>query len=60
MIIPIRCLTCNKVLADIYEYYIQQTADDKVDKKEILDKLELKRYCCRRHLITTEDLMKII
>ena len=38
MIITIRCFTCNKVLADIYEYYIQNIEkDDTVNKKDILD-----------------------
>jgi DNA-directed RNA polymerase subunit N (RpoN/RPB10) len=30
------------------------------DNKEVLDELGLDRYCCRRHMITTVDLMDII
>ena len=93
MIIPIRCFTCGKVLADKWEYYDEQvnkltkltklsnkdvkseTDDDKqsndtsksVDKSfeqlktgPILDKLGLKRMCCRRHFIGHIDLMEII
>jgi DNA-directed RNA polymerase I, II, and III subunit RPABC5 len=66
MIIPIRCFTCNKVIADIYDYYLKECEKyktnnpEKNDTKEILDKLGVSRYCCRRHLISTVDMMKII
>ena len=64
MIIPIRCFTCNKVLADLHEYYITKSESEKESeketKKEILDNLGVSRYCCRRHLISTIDMMKII
>tara|TARA_B110001450_G_C17490719_1_gene428195 strand:+ start:50 stop:298 length:249 start_codon:yes stop_codon:yes gene_type:complete len=32
MIIPIRCFTCNKLIADKYQYYLE--------KKEEIDKVE--------------------
>lgn len=114
MIIPIRCFTCGKVLADKWFYYekearaidndyqemmvrenIQKYASDSIDKidkidknsassvdaknakdtkdtkeknkkyknieetykKEILDKLGLNRYCCRRHFLGNVDMM---
>lgn len=79
MIVPIRCFTCNKIIADKYDYYQEEFAklekkkiDDDNDNdndykyfsnihtKEILDKLGLTRYCCRRMLITTSDLMNVI
>lgn len=59
MIIPVRCFTCNKTLANIYEYYIEEVDKGK-EPKEVLEKLEIKRYCCKRHLISTIDMMKII
>ena len=78
MIIPIRCVTCGKVIADKWNKYqelvkgnpehgkqsdtinvnssdIQKTVEGKV-----LDELGLKRYCCRRHLLTHVDLIEII
>ena len=72
MIVPIRCFTCGKVIADKYDYYIEKI--DKLKKeenddykyfsdihtKEILDELGLVRYCCRRMLLSTSDLMNII
>jgi|TARA_B100000497_G_C7578153_1_gene348152 DNA-directed RNA polymerase subunit N len=60
MLIPIRCFSCNKVVGDKYEEYIQKSKDKSKDNKEILDDLGLNRYCCRRHMITTVDLMEII
>tara|TARA_B110001450_G_scaffold47489_1_gene44194 strand:+ start:224 stop:406 length:183 start_codon:yes stop_codon:yes gene_type:complete len=60
MLIPIRCFSCNKVVGDKYEEYIKKSKDESKDNKEILDDLGLNRYCCRRHMITTVDLMEII
>lgn len=76
MIIPIRCFTCSKVIADKYDYYHQEknklkSSDDKKDDanlkyfndihtKEILDNLGLIRYCCRRSLMSAVDLMDVI
>ena len=72
MIIPIRCFTCGKVMADKIDYYLseknklEKQEDPKfkhfsnVHTKEILDDLGLTRYCCRRNLIANIDMMNII
>lgn len=117
MIIPVRCFTCGKVLADKYDYYLQQVQDmeyankqshssvastsaaastststskkalakaatdaqNKHDKElaakqeahdtrhfdtirtgPILDSMGLTRYCCRRHMLSTVDMMEVI
>jgi DNA-directed RNA polymerase subunit N len=60
MLIPIRCFSCNKVIGDKYEIYIMESKKPSKDNKEVLDELGLDRYCCRRHMITTVDLMDII
>ena len=74
MIIPIRCFTCSKVIADKYDYYHQEKNKLKVDKKddpnlkyfsdihtkEILDNMGLIRYCCRRSVMSAVDLMDVI
>jgi len=64
MIIPIRCFSCNKILADKYNYYINEIQknkdnDEKIEEK-LLNKLGCNRYCCRRHFISTIDMMDII
>ena len=59
MIIPIRCFTCGKVVADKWTtYYDRVTQGESVEA--VLDSLQLKRYCCRRMLITNVDLMDIL
>lgn len=99
MIIPIRCFTCNKVMADKFDWYVeevkklQQKTEEKAakvgdgkkkevrkkggDKQQagavdefkdfdrlrtgaILDKMGLTRICCRRHMLTTVDMMETI
>lgn len=76
MIVPIRCFTCAKIIADKYDYYMIEVAKleknekinedpdykyfSKIHTKQILDDLGLTRYCCRRMLLSTSDMMNII
>ena len=74
MIIPIRCFTCSKVIADKYDYYhteknkLAKSSDNSEDlkffndihTKEILDNLGLIRYCCRRSLMSSVDMMDVL
>ena len=75
MIIPIRCMTCGKPIADLWNYYqneinkekapedtinINSKKIEKTHRGKVMDQLELKRYCCRRHLLTHADLIDII
>lgn len=58
MIIPIRCFTCGKMIADRWMYFVEVTSEDKnVDKKKLLDEMKLNRVCCRRHIIGHVDLI---
>ncbi len=56
MIIPIRCFTCGKVLGNVYEVY-QTRIERGEDPAEVLDDLGIERYCCRRIILTHEDLI---
>lgn len=104
MIVPVRCFTCGKTLADKYDYYLKEAealrkameaaeeaggaaggagasggapkaaaaaakpaaavAAEKhfeaLKTGPLLDALGLTRYCCRRHMLTTVDMMEII
>jgi len=74
MIIPVRCFTCGKVMADKIDFYESEVEKlktntkkdemfknfDHVHTKEILDKLGLIRYCCRRNLISNVDIMDVL
>ncbi|MHA2244769.1 MAG: DNA-directed RNA polymerase subunit N [Candidatus Hodarchaeales archaeon] len=56
MMIPIRCYTCGKVIAHLYDDYVQGLEEGK-EPEEILESFDLIRYCCRRMLITHVDLI---
>lgn len=68
VIIPIRCFTCGKVVAPLYEEYTKRYDDykkaveageePKETPQKILDDLGLDRYCCRRMIISHVDLLK--
>ena len=57
MIIPVRCFTCGKVIGNKWDSYlgILQTDDTEGDA---LDSLNLRRYCCRRMLLSHVDLIE--
>ena len=56
MIIPIRCFTCGKVLGQVYERYIS-ILDQQKTEAEALEELGLRRYCCRRVVLSTVPLI---
>ncbi len=79
MIIPIRCFTCGKAIAHLWEPYIEEVQkialeerdDDqkyrfvnveslreKTKEGKVLDKLGVKKYCCRRMMLCNVDLME--
>ena len=76
MIIPVKCFTCGKVLADKYMYYLKEVRQLKLKDGEdpenvvyltkdhnkktpegiVMDRLQLDRSCCRRHMLTHVDI----
>ncbi|MGI0083903.1 MAG: DNA-directed RNA polymerase subunit N [Nitrososphaerales archaeon] len=56
MIIPVRCFTCGNLVADKYSDFTSRVKSGE-DPKKVLDSLGLKRYCCRRMLITSMDIV---
>lgn len=60
MIIPVRCFTCGKVIGDKWEEF-QEMVNRGKSKAEALDKLGIKRYCCRTifltHVSSIEDII---
>ena len=65
MIIPVRCMTCGKMLADKWRKYQAWTAEVSGDEEsytpdKALDKLGMARYCCRRHFLAQVDLIEKI
>ena len=81
MIIPVRCFTCGKIIADKYNTYqnlitenrksmglpdedtILKVSRDKVPETpegKALDQIGLKRYCCRRMMLSHINLIDVI
>lgn len=58
MIIPIRCFSCGKVVGDKWETYLTLLQDETLTEGDALDQLKLKRYCCRRMVLTHVDLIE--
>jgi len=58
MIIPIRCFSCGKVTGDLWERYLRMIEDEGMQEGDAMDRLGLKRYCCRRMVMTHVDLIE--
>lgn len=56
MMIPIRCFSCGKIIADSYEEFQKRTESGEKPEK-ILDELGIEKYCCRRMILTQADLI---
>jgi len=54
MLVPVRCFTCGKLIADKFEDYQTKIRSDE-DPAKVLDSLGIKRYCCRRMLLTSVE-----
>jgi len=59
--IPIRCMSCGKPVAHLWEEYKEKVAKGENPKK-VMDDLGLKRYCCRAlfmgHIDLIDDISK--
>lgn len=56
MIVPVRCFSCGKVVAEKYEEFTGRVQKGEVPEK-VLDELGFSRYCCRRMLLSHVDLL---
>ena len=60
MLVPVRCFTCGNLIADKFEDYQNGVRSGEKPAK-ILDSMDIKRYCCRRMLLTTlESIQQIV
>ncbi|KAI3657344.1 hypothetical protein MP638_000822 [Amoeboaphelidium occidentale] len=57
MIIPVRCFSCGKIVGDKWDRYLEHL-NEGLTEGEAMDKLGLKRYCCRRMVLTHVDLIE--
>jgi DNA-directed RNA polymerase subunit N len=54
VLVPVRCFTCGNLVSDKFEEY-QNKLKSGEEPAKILDSLGIKRYCCRRMLLTTVE-----
>lgn len=59
MIIPIRCFSCGKPIAHLWEEYKKRVAAGE-DSKKVLDELGIERYCCRSIFLGHVDLIETV
>jgi len=56
MMIPVRCFTCGNLIGDKFASF-QARVKAGEEPGKVLDDLGLKRYCCRRMLISSVDVI---
>ncbi|MBS7646839.1 MAG: DNA-directed RNA polymerase subunit N [Candidatus Bathyarchaeia archaeon] len=56
MIIPVRCFTCGKLIGDKWEEFARRVKTGE-DASDVLDSLGIKRYCCRRMLLSHVEII---
>lgn len=55
-ILPVRCYTCGKIIGGKWAPY-QNLLSEGAEMKEALDRLGLKRICCRRMMMGHVELI---
>jgi len=58
MIIPIRCFSCGKPIAHLWEDF-KKRKEAGENPKKVLDELGLDRYCCRAVFLGHVDLLPL-
>jgi len=59
VLVPVRCFTCGKLVADKFEEYHSRVKTGENNAK-VLDSMGFTRYCCRRMLLTTVETIRQI
>lgn len=60
MIIPIRCFSCGKPIAHLWESFKDRVEKNGEDSKKVLDELGLERYCCRSMFLGQVDTLELV
>ncbi len=58
MIIPVRCMSCGKPIAHLWEEF-KKRVESGENAKKVLDALGLERYCCRAVFLGHVDLLPL-
>jgi len=59
MIIPIRCFSCGKPIAHLWETFQEKVSNGESPQKA-LGELGLDRYCCRSMFLGQTDLLGLV
>lgn len=59
MLIPVRCFTCGTLIGDKYEEFVKKVKEGEEPSK-VLDKIGVKRYCCRRIFLSNVNIIDSI
>ena len=59
MLIPIRCFSCGKPIAHLWEEFNERTEKGE-EAAKIFEELGLKRYCCRAMFLGQEDTLELV
>ena len=59
MIIPIRCFSCGKPIAHLWEDFKKRMADGE-DPKKVFEEIGVDRFCCRSVFMGQEDLIELV
>ena len=54
MLIPVRCFSCNTVISSKWNMY-SFLKKEGMEPSDIFEKLKIKRYCCKRMLLSHKD-----
>lgn len=56
ILIPVRCFSCGALIGDKFEAFSKRVEEGEKPNK-VLDDLQVKRWCCRRMIISHIDLI---
>lgn len=56
MMIPIRCMSCGKPVAHLWEEFKERVAHGE-ERKKVMEDLGLERYCCKALFMGHIDLI---
>jgi len=56
ILIPVRCFSCGALIGDKFEVFSKRVEEGEKPNK-VLDDLKVKRWCCRRMIISHIDLI---
>ena len=59
MIIPIRCFSCGKPIAQLWKTFKEKTEAGEPAGK-VLDELGVERYCCRATFLGQTDILELV